>query len=456
MAEFTIDVKQVKRALAELDEVISKMNSHYETLQRIRNSLSSTVPKAQHSVDTVMAEIQRECRAVRALKNVGEQIVAEVTATEIRICAVQAVKNKIQEFVDGVAQFFDDLILTKEEREEIENEINDILSKNPDVVNMSDEDKQHLIDLYEQLYPSQGKNMDSVLEPMLDAGYNEHAQNIKVLAYTAEEPYRSVFLDNVGDVNILDLDCDDTQHYSSSTDGVYLDVDAWKNEAHPTTQTYTTFFHECSHAIDYHSGKDGVPYTQTYKDASGNTLNDTIENNVRQDIRDSAENYLDGLGYSDEEKASITSEVEKAIMNCADIHEPGSVPTLSSTDAQDCYDAVVKDVSSTVYKSSSDIYGGMTGNTLNNGCWHPAVRTRDDGTKWSYWTNGTYDSATNSYVPNVEDDGSLSYKPSIGKEFFAENMAAYMTGDTDEMKGIDVYSDDTRDYFNGLVNSINN
>lgn len=449
MTQFAIDVKNVTKAMEELDGVISKMNSHYVTMQDIKSSLSPALPQMKKSLDTVMEQFQGISQATRKLKTVGQQIAEEIMTTEGRICANQITLKEILEAIN-------DSLLTSEEQKEIEDEINALLSSNSDVMKMSDADKQRLIELYEKLYPSQGRNMESVLEPLVNAGDDDHAQNIKVLAYTAEEPYRSFFLNNVGDVNILDLDCNETQHYNSGTDGVYLDIDEWKDETNPTSKTYLTFFHECSHAIDYHSGVDGDPYTVIYMDASGNTLNDAIESNVRQDINSSATDYLNGLGYSNEEKANITSEVEKAIMNCADINEPGGSPTFCSVDAKDCYDAVVKDISSTTFKSSSDVYGGMTGNTLRNSSGHVAVRTNSEGIKWSYWTNGSYDSVKQVFVPDTESDGSLSYKPSIGKEFFAENMATHMTRDADEIKGVNVYSQDTRDYFDDLVNSIQN
>lgn len=454
MADFYINVNQVKNAIKELDEIIKTLNVHSESLRAIRNGLSSTVPQLQKTVDSIIKEISRERQVVCTLKEVGEQIVIEVQKTEYRIISGDRINKEIKKFLEGVAEYIDDLILTKEEREKIEQEIEKIISENADVTQMSDEEKEHLIDLYEQLYPEQGRNIDSVLEPMVDEGYDDHVQNIKVLAYTAEEPYRSLFLDNVGDVNIIDLDCNTTQNYNHGKGGISLDIDKWEENPPLDSGTYATFFHECSHAIDYQFGEDGTPYTQMYKDSDGNTLNDILENNVREDIANSAEEYLDSVGYSEEEKAAIKSEVEDAILNCADIKQPGGKPTFSSDDVEDCYDAVVSDLKGNVSGSSSDIYGGLTGNTLRNGSGHTAVRTNEEGEKWSYWTYGTYDSETNSFVPNTDEDGSLSYKPSIGKEFFAEYMAAYMTGDVDEMKGIEAYSDDTEDYIKDLINTM--
>ena len=453
MSNFRINLVQVKNAVQELDEIIKTLNKHNDSLKRIRTGLSSTVPEIQKTVDSIIEDIEKERKVARTLKKVGLEIIEEIEKAERRIILAGTIVKEIKEFLGNVAEFIDNQILTKEEREEIEKEIEKIISENPDVTQMSDAEKEHLIDLYEQLYPEHRENMNEVLEPIEDAGYDDHAQNIKVLAYTAEEPYRSIFLNNVGDVNIIETDCNGTQNYNHGKGGVSLDIDSWDSPS--DAGTYSTFFHECSHAIDYQYGEDGKAYTQTYEDNAGNTLNDTLENNVRTDIANSANDYLDDLGYSDEEKAAIKSEVEEAIMNCADIKEPGGKPTFSSDDVEDCYDAVVSDLRGNVSGSSSDIYGGLTGNTLRNGSGHAAVRTNEDGEKYSYWTNGTYDSATDSYIANTEEDGSVSYKPSVGKEFFAEYMAAYMTGDEDEMAGLEAYSDDTEDYFKELISTLN-
>ena len=92
--------------------------------------------------------------------------------------------------------------LTREEYEEYEALTAKTLTSDP-VLSLTEEEKKRFIELYEMLYPIDADNMKSIVsifEKEGYAGYEEDLMNIKVLAYTADEPYKSVYIDKISTV----------------------------------------------------------------------------------------------------------------------------------------------------------------------------------------------------------------------------------------------------------------
>ena len=115
---------------------------------------------------------------------------------------------------------------------------------------LTDEDKIEFVELYEKLYPLDKKKMSSMSSIFENDGYDGYEidlMNIKILAYTAEEPYKSIYLDNISKVTEGDL------HYSggsyASGGKFFVTVDDWDDKSN--SATYSTFFHETTHCIDY-------------------------------------------------------------------------------------------------------------------------------------------------------------------------------------------------------------
>lgn len=325
------------------------------------------------------------------------------------------------------------------------------LTQMADPTKASKEVKDNFIKEYELSHPEIGKNMDECLKGIKSKeNGEEHIRNIKVLAYTAEEPYRSLFLESVDKVKINTYDLPDeegSQYYCSGE--VYFRLKDWLyySDGTPrpiTSDTYTTFFHEFGHAIDDLEAPGYKFLTDTFVDENGNTLHAVLENNVRETIRDSADDYLTEMGYTDNEIITIKAEVESAIMNCVDYSNSKYKPIFSSQDVKDCYYAVVSDVKKQISGSSSDVFGGYTGNTLMTNCRHSAINGRS-----VYWLKGDFDN-TGTFIPDKTADGSNVYTNKQPHEYFAEYMAAQMTRNNRELKGLDAYNDATDVFTNKL------
>ncbi len=389
---------------------------------------------------------------------------------------------------------------------------------NNEATTLTREEKQLLIDAFEREFPEYASNMDSVLSIFAAENYYDHILNIKVLAYTANEPYRTLFLENVGDVKIQTLHETGTQNFKGKAPneggGVYINVDKMtftnEDEALADARVYNTFFHECSHNIDYILGLRSnffaqQSFTRTYVDDNNMSLSNALERDVRRRIDEAISDYLDPmLGLPQNVREDVREHVTDAIMNQIDVNIYGKPDFnneygyLSSL----CYDDVCNNINNQLVGSACDNYGAFTGNTLSGsgkGGYHQAIRTKitDDAGNTTYdyrfyWIDGEYseiiedeDGNPTQFIietdngevfnemhslddPNLQNgdnfaeqiiygDGDLVYNSSSGSEFFAETMAANMTRESVnsyEMGALDVYYDETIEYFENMVDEM--
>lgn len=331
-----------------------------------------------------------------------------------------------------------------------------------DIYGMSDEERQQVIEIYEQLNREYAANMNQCLQPLKAEGYDDDIIYIKALAYTAPEPYRTLYLENAGDIEILDLHYDKSKPQCYSTmdvdgdgkneTGLCLNIDeSWVSDKE---KRYRTFFHESGHALDdiLDGGTgDGLQYTSSYTDENGDRLTDALQRDVRGKIRECVGQQLEETELSDFEKAVVTNQIANGIMNCYDqvkdypMMEDCSfreTDILSAEDMQKILNHTVTEIRNANAGPSSDIYGGYSGNLLAcqdakgnlNNC-HPAIQSNSENILYSYWIEGTDASTESVFVPRIEN-GSVVYKNSQASEFWAENFSAQMTGSESELNGI--------------------
>ena len=132
--------------------------------------------------------------------------------------------------------------------------------------------------------------VNGFLEPIRDANLSEDILEIKFIMYKAPEPYKSLVLNYLPNIGIIDNqactscrlgleyrphDCkhnlDRAQHYNSGELSIFVNFSNLR-----CTYGYLTFFHEVGHAIDFAMG-EGNKY------ASAVFFND-LEREVRADI----------------------------------------------------------------------------------------------------------------------------------------------------------------------------
>ena len=366
------------------------------------------------------------------------------------------------------------------------------------VLGLTEDEKKKFIELYEKLNPEHAANMEGIVNIFEEDGYDGYEEdllNIKLLAYTADEPYRSVYLNNIGRVKYGYLNLPKEYKWPHATNGVFY-IDKGEMTGERTAATYISFFHESSHCIDYFLNQEGKS-TMYYSDSTtGYSLNEILETDVRRKIDETIDNYFeDEKNISDEQKDEIKAYVVDAIMNQVDIESYGSPDfsvivdknsTVDYKQVQECYDETVSRINCQLTGSVTDCYGGFTGNTLSGSkdmkrVMHPSIRM--SGGKYGvFWIDGGIkDDGTDMYIKlddgsefNEKDDFSgskilensdldeqvimseadVKYTNLQGMEFFANNMSDNICRMGESVIANEFYNSDTKEYFQKMLQSM--
>ena len=376
---------------------------------------------------------------------------------------------------------------------------------NPDTGNtapfdsLSQEERDLFVYLYEEKYPDDARNMN-VLTNQLGSdenyydGWEVDARNIKFLIYTSEEPAKSTYIKNAGSGNITVNTNADAFSNSGTTFNININEYKDSNGNH-TIGFYSCFIHESCHAIYHNTNLEGT-YAQRMTDIMKEDLTNRIEDQV--DIWLS--NNDDFKSLSEEDRRKIKDFYVDCILNQIDIEQYGikktrteringsiitvtyyvldfdyilnsyglEIDNFDAEDAEKCFVTVVGEINKTLDGPIADQYGGLSGNTVGHG--HDPV----NGDR-VYWvetdpTNGRVvivgnDSYNVDNYPNgnyidediILNDSNVDYQEGkIANEMFAETMDSYITRRYDEVENRELYSDETMDCFNDMVDSAYN
>lgn len=210
--------------------------------------------------------------------------------------------------------------------------------------------KEAFIENYEAEHPRVRKKMNKAFAEMAKT-HKADVDNIKYIVYSAEEPYRSLFTDNVGDVKICKTD--EGSSYNDSGK-IYINWDNPLKMADDPRGPYEGFFHEYGHFLDdkYHIG---IKYTSdAFETSSGLTL----EQSIKKDVQAATERKIREMypDLSDKEVADIRNRLTK-----------GNLPGYKSDDSDDIIEAAKKvqdeicnDLSSPFSNGVSDTYDSAT------------------------------------------------------------------------------------------------
>ena len=258
------------------------------------------------------------------------------------------------------------------------------------VDNPTNQDKDKLIDNYEKNHILHKLILEDFLNSDGAKGLTEDdIRNIKYLVYTADEPYRSLYLNSLLKFRIRTI---------NGSGGYYMPwsqgIEQTGEEGHTVTYTYpdcfaddprgpyTVFFHECGHAIDdlndksQQMGYDTTSFT-AYSDEIGRdvTLREAIDYDVYYNtnnphsVTSIAQAYFESKWFrSQENEPTEISHVIAAFQN-------GNTNGLTNSEVR-LFNHVVNQFNRTTgrdgkYESVTDVYGGVTHNLLrNNGYGH--------------------------------------------------------------------------------------
>ena len=239
------------------------------------------------------------------------------------------------------------------------------------------EDLQKVIDIMD--FENENSEVTEKVDAFLASLELQDIIGIKSIAYKADEPYRKLWFKYLDRYEITDTTRSGVFYSDSKT----LVFDVAKDRDNPRGKYYT-FFHECGHAIDYFYGQDQGEdwYSGTFRNDVGESLSDTIiedvRNNVSVTINDILSNHsYDSWTMQDKETAKIN--VLNNIM---------AQNTLTITDNEriiqnqviQVYDNILSGPTNNV---ASDMYSGVTNFTFQGDYSHKNSKDKE-GTYWFY------------------------------------------------------------------------
>jgi hypothetical protein len=262
-----------------------------------------------------------------------------------------------------------------------------------------------VIEYYEYLNPADAKKINKFLADLAKDGdkkYLEDIMNIKFIAYTARDPYQSVFFKYLNEIDIVDYKRSDkkSQQYNGVSNKLYIRLYGPNGDGKNDPRgAYVTLFHEIGHAIDDLIVKDNkvLFFIPNMKSTHGDgiTVFNAAENDVRENIKRSVEEYVKPNGYTPNFKGFKD---EKSIENKT---YEGVISIYTSN--------FFNTTNATMFNGISDVYGGFTGNKLSSSYSHSK----------SYWTNLF-----------------KQFNGLQGEELFAHAFARYMTSNDNTIEAM--------------------
>lgn len=295
---------------------------------------------------------------------------------------------------------------------------------------MSDEDKakrDEFIRFYEFLHTDHMNSIDQFFDNSAKDGLtSDDIANIKYLAYISEEPYHTVFFNNISNCKVITWQHSGTPFYGKNDEkneyGVHINI----NEARTYDGAYRQVFHEIGHQID----DNIMDWTTVEYDEEGTKIGNIgyststdlfdsetevsgIYNVLYSDLRNYLSNYVrcknDNLGHIKLNDQSVEETIE------AMLDGRKKWTTLNPYERQ-VYEAIKHALETEpafrVY-GVSDIVGGLTNNTVA-------------GYKFSFYAVGAGHDRDYWY-----DGNSPTYNQS--SEFFAHCMEYAMSGQSEKL-----------------------
>lgn len=376
-----IGILHLKDDLSNVNEyhkkVIDKNNTTLAQLEGIFNKVYSVESEYHKELTNIIAS----CRGFNKLLNALNDVMAKGALVQEGYALL--ISRYITEYFNLYHIYID-----WEER------LENLLEKYRSQGTITDQDKDEFIRIYEIYNVETKKRLDNLLSKLTE----EQIREVKYILYTADEPYRSIYLNELESYTIGNVSGSDTGFFRPFDNTINVAM-----IAEPTNPRgpYTTFFHESGHALDYNFYNDGNFYSLTYRNSEGQSLMDVIYEDVRNDVRKTIARYT--------KDKNTQEDLLNYIMGAGSI----DVNTLSEKEKQllqyiQAY--YKKDMYGAQNESCSDVYGGVTNNIISGQYGH-----------WSdtYW----YDSKGN-------PTGSQA------KELWAEYYSYCMTGNEEALENL--------------------
>lgn len=439
------------------EKVLDKNNTTKKEIDKIFQevaSVDSSYAGNFQEIATVMSQYREYINAM-------SEIILPQNLTNPLAAAHISLQEILRQMQDNEVELWINQYLNGEEveiedwkREQIEAYIErQVNALGRDVTRLNEaEDKamqERVVILYQMLDPDVAQRFRELFDSSETAIDEFDRNNIMYIAYTAEEPYCSLFLDSLGTYTIgrTDLSGSYFTRSGDETDGTpanSINFGASDSFYHCPKGAYNTFFHECGHAIDYNI--DGETFfSNTYKDGSNY---DMIAGDVYAHIEGEIEDHINnkvasGVSNAASYEACSVEKIIDCIKNGGNKSElsfyeatvykevkKNMKADLSSASANHQYEDSVGTLQGTKYAAGiSDVYGGITGNVILGDRRHPDV---------DYWYNATTGESTGAQE----------------KELWAHYFSFEITGDKEAMEAMNQYFPETMKQYDNMANDM--
>lgn len=326
--------------------------------------------------------------------------------------------------------------------------------------------QKDFIDAYEASHPEEAAAMNEAFDGMMNGAYTydedgnpiwhdgvpDDVDNIKFIIYSAEEPYRSLFVDNIGKVDIVPTD-GGSCYTRNGENGETIKIN-WNDTsimANNSGGAYSTIFHEFGHFLDDIYNPDGDCVTREYTTPDGEPLQDVIDRDVYNAVARKVAEL--NPGASDEFIQEVTDRITK-----------GNLPGYVDDDSQEVIDAskdavkaINKDLKTGNALIVGDTYDGST-NCLTYSTNHPIPPQYESentgkgvgpGHDNDYYFGYTID-------PDTQELTVGERKASGSTEGFANYFSVCIRGYDDYADVYDNYLPETSDCFDDILDDMAN
>ena len=264
--ESWIGLLNVKRYIDDINayhkKVIDKNNTTLSDIERIFN--------AAYGVDSSSSrKIKEVVESCRAYNNLLKELSGVISPTG-ELLTYEEIKNILGVKFENYSQ----LLLNLGQWEAY---LENFLEKCKLNGGPTQEDKEECIRIFEEHNAEYAEQLNSFLGKLSE----DEIREIKFIIYTAEEPYRSMYLENFNKYSIGNISGSDTGYFTPGKNTINVNM---PEEPGNPRGPYVTFFHESGHAIDYNYEDDGSYFSMTYRNADGQSLQDVLYEDVSKDV----------------------------------------------------------------------------------------------------------------------------------------------------------------------------
>ena len=314
-----------------------------------------------------------------------------------------------------------------------------------------------VVDLYRLINSDSAKKFDELFDSCKKKISEFDRYNIMYLAYTAEEPYKSLFLNSLGKFELGEFGSTvEISHFDPGDNKIKFDgKTTWIADSRGA---YYEFFHEYGHGIDFHA-MIGDDYYSAFYDYRGNY--NLIYSDIRGRIKSEIEEQIESLDLDKSTQSKYIKEITESI-----VYKKGDVSHLSDNTEKTICKRVIRKMCTDLqekvalsedgtgperlkYYTPADIYGGATDGTIMgiSGSGHPLY---DDDDKDGQWDDGE-----GYFYPNKDGERTIdTSNNALEEELWADYYSYNMIGNKKAIKWAKEYLPKTIEKYDEMAKNM--